>query len=1480
MECAACGHGNRESAAFCGACGQALLRDVTCPRCAASNPPGQRFCDACGQALSAAGSDEQAMTAAAPPPPPAAPPDAPASFAGGRYQVRGFLGEGAKKRVFLAHDGRLGRNVAIAWIKPEGLDAGGRERLQREAEAMGKLGDHPNAVTVYDVVEEAGQVCIVSQYMAGGDLEARLAAADERRLPVEEALRITDQVACALEHAHARGVIHRDVKPGNIWLGADGVARLGDFGLALALGQSRLTQHGMMVGTAAYMAPEQALGRQPDARSDLYALGATLYEMLAGRPPFVGDDPVAVISQHVNTPPVAPSWHNPRVAKPLEAVVLALLAKDPDARPRGAPELRAQLASLSRIRASGASEVAPAANPLDGLASGVFVGRDEEAARLRTGLDDAVAGRGRILLLVGEPGIGKTRTSEELVTYAHLRGAQVLWGRCYEGEGAPPYWPWVQIIRSYVHDCDPQTLASEMGAAATDIAEVVSEVRARLPGLPEAQRLEPEQARFRLFDGLVGFLRNASRRQPLVLVLDDLHWADKPSLLLLRFLAGELGSERLLVLGTYRDVELRRQHPLADTLAELARNPACERVLLRGLSQADVARFIERTSGREPPAELAEAVFRETEGNPFFVTEVVRLLAADGRLDQPPRDGSWSLEIPQGVREVVGRRLNHLSEECNQVLAVGSVIGRDFDVAVLGRVSELPEERLLDVLDEALSARVIGEVPETARRYRFSHALVRETLYGELNTPRRVRLHGRVGEALEALHGGAAGGHLAEISHHFFQAVQAGGGVDRAVAAATRAGDWAAERLAHAEAALHFERAVQALDLADQPDPARAALLSTRLAELWMEAGEAERGQGESLRAAERAREVGDAELLARSALAYGAGFPVIEMGRTDSTMVGLLEEALEAVGPEDSIFRTRLLDRLATELYFTAEPSRTQAIKDEAIAMARRLDDPRTLARALAWFTRIRMSWTPAEIEAQRAAQEEVVELASRAGDPNLAHIALVSLLQCALALGRREEVEQVQRRTEALIDQIRTPRVRYLALMYEALWAHLEGRFAAGLELSRRAFALGQRVYSDNALQWYACQLHSTLLHQGRARVGEPLTSWAERFPHYPVYASSLARNACAAGDLELGRRAYEGLAEKGFAFPEDGNYHNCCHLVAETCVELGDRERAPQLYEKLLPMAGVYAHWGPGIALLGPLERPLALLATLLGRHQAACGHFERTLASLEGLGAWPWLAQTQCDFARMLLARGGDGDSARAVALLNAALDRAQSLGMTPLVEQALASKLEAQGTSSGSFQQQRSIDVVATRVDRARPDLSRAAAPDGTVTLMFSDMEGFTAMTERLGDLKAREVIRQHNRIVREELALQGGYEVELQGDGFLLAFGSARRALHCAVGIQRAMGAWSEEHPEQPLRVRIGLHTGEALREADKFFGRTVILAARIAAQAQAGEILASAVLHELARSGGDFRFGAERVLDLKGIAQPQPVYAVEWRSS
>ncbi len=365
-------------------------------------------------------------------------PDAPSAFAGGRYEVREFLGKGGKKRVFLAHDSLLDREVAFALIRTEGLDDAGRERISAEAQAMGRLGDHPHIVPVLDLGQEdvngVSQPYIVSQYMAGGSAKDLLAEADGD-LPLERTLSLAMDVCRGLQAAHGDNVVHRDLSLGNVWLAEDGTAKIGDFGLAVSLDRTRLTRAGMMVGTATYMPPEQALSGAVAPQSDLYSLGVMLYELVTGRPPFIGDDPTAVISQHINTLPVAASWHSEHCPPDLEALILHLLQKVPEDRPESASEV---LAALERIdpEAASASHSDSGANPLDRLAQSVFVGPSAELERLRSAFDRAFAGQGNVAMLVGDPGAGKTRTSLELETYARVRCASPRWVHARVGRGA------------------------------------------------------------------------------------------------------------------------------------------------------------------------------------------------------------------------------------------------------------------------------------------------------------------------------------------------------------------------------------------------------------------------------------------------------------------------------------------------------------------------------------------------------------------------------------------------------------------------------------------------------------------------------------------------------------------------------------------------------------------------------------------------------------------------------------------------------------------------------------------------------------------------------------------------------------------------------------------------------------------------------------------------------------------------------------
>ena len=1186
----------------------------------------------------------------------------PPFLAGGRYQIERLLAEGGQKQVYLARDTRLDREVVISLLKTELLDSDAVTRLWREAQAMGRLGDHPNIVTVYDVGEEGGRPYIVSQYIPGGSVADLLQGAPKNQLPLDQTLRLAQQVCHALAYGHARGFVHRDLKPGNVWLTEEGTAKLGDFGLALGAHFSRVTMEGSLVGTVAYMAPEQALGRKAEPRSDLYSLGAMLYEMVSGRPPFIADQLVGVISQHINTPPVAPSWHNPEVPQVLETLILRLLAKAPEERPESANEVGRALAEIAAAGPALADQaVQQNSTSLARLAGGIFVGREQELTQLRAGLHDAIAGRGRLLLLLGEPGSGKTRTAEQLATYAQLRNVQVFLGRCYEGEGAPAFWPWVQILRAFVQEHDEPSLRVVMGLGAPDIAQMVSAVRERLPNLPPPPALEPEQARFRLFDSVTALLKNASKSQAMVIILDDLHWADRPSLLLLEFLARELADSRLLIIGTYRDIEFGRQHPLAQTLGELAREGLGERILLRGLSPQDLARFVELTAGRKPPESLVAVVHKETEGNPFFVKEIVRLLVAEGRLKRPEEVVSWNISLPQGVREVLSRRLDHLSEPCHRMLAIASVIGREFDLPVLEALGELAGDRLLDLLDEALAARVISEVQQVIGRYSFYHALVRETLYEALGASRRARLHRRIGETLEKRYEANQEPHLAELAHHFCQAA-ADSEVGKAIHYSVRAAQRDMQLLAYEDSAGHYERAQGALRLKTPLDEDLLCELLLALGDSHKRAGNAAKARENFEQAAEIARRRQKPEHLGHAALGVGAGVTGA-IGKVDQLQVGLLRDALSVLPQSDSPLRARLLAQLSVALYYS--PEMRISLSQQAVEMARRVADP--TAQIVALYCRHLALAGTESVEERLSVASEALGIAEQAGNPEMALRARYRLILDLMEVGDIPAVDEQIEAYAGVAEELRQPLYLWFTPFFRATRALMEGRFEDCERLAQQALAIGRRAQDPTAMLFFGVEINLLRVLQGRAeeQVGPVLAS-IERYPKIPAMRANLAYVYSQAGRQEETRREFKQMAASDFTvLPRDGGWVVALASLAYAGYFLKDTRHAERLYTLLIPYAGRNIVTGNAAVFCGPVARALALLAVTLSKWTQAADHFEQALKMNAKAGARPFLAGIQHEYAVMLLARGGPGDREKASELIDRALATARALGMKKL-----------------------------------------------------------------------------------------------------------------------------------------------------------------------------------------------------------------------
>lgn len=942
-------------------------------------------------------------------PAPAAPttvaPAVPESFAAGRYHVRKFLGEGGKKRVFLAHDALLDRDVAFALIKTEGLDATGRERITREAQAMGRMGTHPHVVTIFEIGEEGGAPYVVTELLGGGDVEGLLEKAGGV-MSLARALQVAKDVCDGLVFAHAQGIVHRDLKPGNVWLTADGTAKIGDFGLAVNLGRSRLTQHGLMVGTVAYMPPEQALGGEVTPQSDLYSLGAMLYELVTGKPPFQADDPTAVISQHINTPPVAPSWNSDRCPPDLEDLILQLLAKAPATRPAFAKEV---LAALERVdpEAKSASHSDSSVNPLDRLARGVFVGRERELERLR----GAFAGRGSVVMLVGEPGIGKTRTTHELETYARLRGAQVYWGRANEQGGAPPFWPWLLAGRSYAAQNAEEIRRKELEPFAVELQRIFPGLRNQFPNLAEPPPVDSEEGQFQLFDAMSGLYRSVSERVPLVIVLDDLHWADRGTLQMLTHLARDLSRSRILVMGTYRDTDLDRRHPLSQALADMNREDLFLRLPLRGLAEPDVRDYIARAAGVAPSRELVRRVFEETEGNPFFLSEVVNLMAQEGTLTATSVS---EVAIPEGVRQALGRRLDRLSEATNALLTTLAVAGREFDHGLVRALGGHDEQASLLLVEEALRGRVLEEM--SAGQYRFTHALMQETLLGELSAARQVLLHGQIAEAFETLYGPDDRNHLAALAGHYAESAVLNRDHARAAARYLRlAAEQSAAALGYDDAIRYYERCLAIIEQAHDPLGEDEAALWDGLAWCCKYTGNLARGQVALDRALALYAERGDAYARARSFIRFMEGSGP-SFYRPEQRRIDLLIAALD---DGDSVELCQLLAlRSRTDLEAGGD-----AMAAKAEAMARRLQ---LTGDAYPYGLRMREAGMRTERGAFREAAELLLSWVGAPGGPAAVvrtHVAAINLGWAgdidAQVVSRAENVEHQRqyrrRRSEA---------------------------------------------------------------------------------------------------------------------------------------------------------------------------------------------------------------------------------------------------------------------------------------------------------------------------------------------------------------------------------------------------------------------------------------------------------------------------------
>lgn len=935
------------------------------------------------------------------------------------------------------------------------------------------------------------------------------------------------------------------------------------------------------------------------------------------------------------------------------------------------------------VRRDEAATASSDSRPAPRIVSGApFVGRELELAELVAASGNAAAGRGSLFLLSGEPGIGKTRLVRELAEDAARRSLRILTGRCYEGDGAPAFAPWMEALGSFVRTERESELRAALGDSAGDVAALVPEVRERFPHLPSPPSMDPERARFRLFDSVARFLGRAAANAPIVLVLDDLHWADFSSLLLLQFVAREIANHRLLVIGTHRDLLLARNHPLAQTLGNLARVEAYRRMSLNGLSPAEVRAFVRGASGVEPSDSVVASIHRETDGNPFFVTELVRLLDAPAQL----QSSAAQLAIPPTVREAIIARIGAVSENCAGALEAAAVIGREFDVPVLaavlrGESGTAVRDLVLGAIDEAVAVRLIEPIGGDRtlvrlRRYRFVHSLVREVVYDTLGGGRQALLHGLVGDAIEEI-GARDPARQAELAHHFANAGEIHGA--KAIAYSVAAAEQATATMAYEEAGAHYDRALSLLGVAGGNDRQRCELLLAMAWSHW-QANDGARARPIAREAAALARALGSSDLLARAALSYGDAFRGFEMGVYDHELVELLEAALAAVGDQESELRARVLARLAVALYHAeGSDGRRETLSLQAVKASRRVRDAGAQLATL--YSRHWAIWGPDSLDSRLSAATEMVLLADRVGDAEMSFHAHRFRFMDLLEEGSVEPLEHELQLCEDLAGRLGQPYYRWYVDTFHALRAFLEGRFADCERLAHVAAEVGQRAQNQNVTQILGIQIFAVRREQGRlGELTDAIRGFIDSFPKIPGWRAALAIACAESGQMDRARAEFEHVAADDFSvFPRDAFWLANLAALADVCAFLGDTEPAAVLYRLLAPFASSNVALAPGAACNGSVGRVLGRLSATMGRWDQARRHFEQALAMNLRLGAPQFVAHTQTQYAEMLLARSRAADRERAARLLQEACATYDRLAMPAAEKTAAALRLRAEST---------------------------------------------------------------------------------------------------------------------------------------------------------------------------------------------------------
>jgi tetratricopeptide (TPR) repeat protein len=1193
------------------------------------------------------------------------------------YTLVTLIGGGGMGEVYRATDTRLQRDVALK-VLPAGLsaDQARLDRFQREARAVAAL-NHPNIVTIHSVEESGGVHFLTMELVEGRTLDVLIS---EKGFTPEQFLVVAVPLADAVAAAHAAGITHRDLKPQNVMLNREGRLKVLDFGLA-KFGEAEgrkdshsdvttllQTQHGMVVGTVPYMSPEQIQGRIVDARSDVFSLGVMLYEMATGRRPFRGETALETAAAILRDWPPPIALLAPAYPASLLTIIDRTLAKDASRRYADAGALCEALRNVnatSRVSSTGPISPMAVQGPSD---RPPLIGRHVEHGKLTRHLQDAVHGTGSLVLLGGEPGVGKTRLAEQVLGDARAEGMLAFTGCCYEA-GSTPFSPFVEIVEQMLREMPLAALRDALGEDAPEIARLVPRVRRVWDDLPEPAALAPEQQRRVLFSAMLDLFGRLSVQQPVVVLLDDLHWADEASVGLLQHLTPHLSRLRLLVLGTYRDVEFDIGKPFEHGLAAFVRLPQAFRVPVRGLPQNAVAALLAAYGGGDPPAALVESIYQETDGNPFFVGEIFQHLSEEGHLFND--GGTWkdaaalgAIEVPEGVRVVIGKRLERLSEATPPVLTTAAVLGRQFDLAIVEALSGLEGDSFVRAIEEAEAAKLIGSEQIGRRtRYFFTHEIIRSTLLSDLSTLRRQRLEARTAKAMERLYEGDLKLHAATIAHHLLEAGSAAAETD-AIRFLILASDQAVETGALATGLEQLERA---LSLVPEDDsPTRVALLRKR--------GVIRRGLGQLMNAVqdwEEALKLCDAgaDQRAVTALCQELAHSYAWMGQP-MRGVAAAERGLDALGSARGPDRCRLLGARAWNLSMACDFDTADPLMREVLAMAEQVGDAPLQGEILllsSWHHYLCM---------QRREQADACRRAEALLRPtrNLAMLgeALVNLQMALLQVGRPREISTTEDEARTLSERLGRFDIKVHRLYSEALRDWLIG---GNLDLLDEGLQSVEEV--AGAWRWLAksCQSQALLwrgdLEAATERARDSLAHEPKAGTHTGPGWGMLFLCECVSGRAAS---ALTLLDERRAGLPRPGRLNaigSWCALfkVIEGLAVIGEPQRAAAFYPLVVDALAQETVVTFDASHL--LDTIAGIAAAAGGQWDAADAHYQAALTRAEQMPFISEQADVRYWHARMLLNRDILVDRRRASEMLDAAVAIYRRLGMPAFAARAEA-----------------------------------------------------------------------------------------------------------------------------------------------------------------------------------------------------------------